>query len=839
MRSTLAHIAVVFFIVYASLFGGVVEWHPILKIVHQLGSAFVVAAWLVSLVLRKCPFPVTRMDGPLWALGGGWLVAALFGEGLRVSFEFIWVTFIHIMLFFIAVDLMRSGKRRWLFEGLFFTGGVVVILGAVEMLLWYFGVPVLPGISGQAWPEVGGFFSIPPVIHELSAPLNHNNPTGAFTVILIPVVLAWSNTSRETDLKWGLRALAAALLGVLILTQSRGAYLALAALVAFMALIWLLRPDVRARFPRRVQPLVSPGVVLALAALGGIVACVILYQVIVAPSHPNPNDVARLDLWYSAVRIFEDYPLTGIGPLQFKGIRLFYGNWDYSQGYLSLDHAHNIVFNILAEGGVLLVALALWVVVRAGRIGWVAWTHAPQSVRRRLEGILAAVLAFSVHNMVDAFIQTQFIVPLAIFLAYTVAHDAAPAPHTAARPRRVAAPTMRFALAATVLVCGQIAFIPIHRGAVKQQQASVHMAQGRMVEALDRVREAQDADPWLDLYVLEEAVILGELAADAPDVYLADAIAAFEDGLQRNAIWDAGWHNLAALYAQAGDYRRAMDAATKAYRIRPPLVDYQLKLGEYYELAGEVDMARAAYREALGDHPWLAASAFWHDPARPDRPAFVEDAIAHYAGTETGISLLVYSGAIERIPTQGDPVPAEVEEQLRVLWPDASGSPCVYCFYVQDNALLLQAETLLHTGPLTPDLADRVETLARKAIFTGASKSEWGWYILVRLAEQQDLTGDEIALYLSRAAAFPKDYRLGFDGVYRMRGTLDILPQARVPVMSPIAYEPWLKLAAWEAGRGNVDEARERYDMILKADPHAPTVPERIADLSASGEGAG
>lgn len=817
----LARMAVILFIVYASLFGGVVETTPIVKLIHQVGSALIIALWLVSLRVRHRTFPVTRLDWPLFALGGGWLLSALLGENPRVSFELVWSTFFHIMLFFIFMDVIQHGRRRWLIEGLFFTGGIIIILGTVEMAAWYFGNPMLPG-SGQGWPEIGGY-TIPPVIHELSLPLNHNNPTGAYAVILIPLALAWSNTTRQTDLKWGLRILAAGLLGVVLLTQSRGAYLALVALVGFMALIWLLRPDVRARFPRRWQP--SPYVVLAAAALGGIAAFFVLYRIVIEPNNPNPNDASRLDLWYSATQLFEEHPLTGIGPYQFKGVRLFYPHWQYSQNYLVLNHAHNILFNIVAEGGVLMLALSFWVVVRFGRIWWSAWKNASSITRRRIEGILAALLAFSVHNMVDAFIQTQFMIPLVVMAAYVTARDGEPAAESVTARFNLSPSKVRFGLAAAALVLGQIAFLPIHQGAMKHQRFSNLVSDENYLEALNVIRQAQDADPWLDLYVLEEAVILGQLAADEPEIYLTDAIRAFETSLERNAVWDVGWHNLAALYAQAGDYQHAIDAEKRAYRINPIHADYPFKLGEYYALAGDPENARLTYFALFEDHPWMASSGFWTDEEHPERTTFLDEAIEHYAGTAVGMDLLFYAGQYERL---GDlTIPEDASDEMRqrweALWPEGSNTPCLNCYHVRENAYLLEAESLLHAGSLTPDTVEQIDTLARKAVFLSSDDGEWGRYILARLSD------DQVENDLKQAVSFPNDSRPKFDAIYYLRGNLEIIPQARVPRLDQFTYEPWIKLAEWEIEHGDREAASDTYEQILKADPYIQNLPVELA----------
>ncbi len=821
MLTGVVRFLVIFFIVYASLFGGVVETNPLMKIAHQTGITVLIAVWLGSLVVRRRTIPATRFDWPLWALGIGWFFSAIFSDNPRVSLEYVYPIFIHLVLFYFLLDLIRSGHTRWIMEGLFITGGVIVVLGGIEITLWYFGTPILPQFA-HGWPEIGGF-TLPPVIHEVSAPLNYNNPTGAYGVLLIPLALTWANTLKAADLRWGLRLLAAGLLVIVVLTQSRGAYLGLAALAGAMGLIWLLRPDTRARLPKRLQPLLDPRVLLLVAAVAGLIAAFVLVQIIILPEQPNPNDVTRISLWYSAVRMFEDHPVLGVGRFQFKSSQLVYQNWEQSYAYLPLNHAHNLFFNVLAEGGIVLLALSTWVLVRLGRIGWAAWKNAPDAWRRRLEGALAALLAFGVHNMVDAFLQTQLMIPVVALAALIVAHDVYPVPER--RPSRQRVPRdLRFALIAGIVVITQIAFVPLERAAWAQMRTSSYRAQERYEEALDSVRVSQKADPWLDLYKLEEANLLGVLADRDPETYLFDAITRHESSLTLAPTWDVGWHNLAALYAQAGDYTQAIDAEQRALDLNPPQPGYWFKLGEYHELAGEPEAAQDAYFEALKRRPFLAASDFWSDPAHPLRQQVLSGAIEHFSGLPVQFDLLFYTGRLDQFAALAATYTGEdstaVEQRVRALWPDDSPDPCIFCFHVRGNERLLEAEIILHTAQPGARL-DEAEEDARKALFVSENQDRWAWYILARVGQQTGAGEDTINDDLARAVAFPPDSRSHYADIYALNIRLDVIPQARVPIIGPISYEPWLELLQRKEQQGAWEDAETIREKIREADPYA------------------
>lgn len=808
MRSTLIRFGLIFFIVYASFFGGVVENNPLLKVIHQIAGAALIAGWLLSLVWRKRSFPITRLNWPLWALGISWGAAGVFGSDPRVSFEFVWVTFFHIILFFILIDLMQNGRTLWVFEGLFITGGLVVMLGALEMVMWYFALPPLSS-SRLGWPDIAGY-TVPPAIHELSVPLNYNNPTGAYAIVLIPLVLAGSSTVTQADLRWGLRVLAAGLLAVAIFTQSRGAYLGLVAMLGLMGLLWLLRPEIRAKFPHRVQPLIAPRVLLVLAGVGTLLAVLVLYQIFVEPSHPNPNDVTRISIWYSATRMFEDHPLAGVGPFQFKGQRLNYGNWDFSYHYLPLNHPHNLFFTVLSEGGILLLLASAWVLVRLGRIGWAAWREASPQVRRRLEASLVMLATFGVHNMVDTFLQTQLMIPVLIVVAYVVSQDSY---KDDARVSYRLAERLQMGGTVAALVVGQAIFIPLDLGALRQNQFLNQYNSERYTTALDTIRSAQKADPWMDLYVLEEANLLGRLAYDDPDTYLEPAIRALTESTESVPTWDVGWHNLAAMYALAGDYDRAVEYEATARQRNPAALDYAVKLGEYNERLGNWAAAEESYAAALERWPWFAASAFW---ASPERTALLNRLVAQEQEPARLVDLYVYSG--QSVFPAIDSPGADVQFQLEAWWPDESETPCLYCYYVRSNPELLEAERLLHRDSLTLEQREQVRRLADKAIFLDGTNAAWGWYILARLENLNNTR--EVRQYLARAVGMPVDFRLAFPGIYRVQGELAVLPQARTAVLPPVAYEPWLKLVDLEQQAGQKKEAQEVMDDLRLVDSY-------------------
>ncbi len=833
-------------IIYASLFGGVVEQNAVMRIAHQVGITALLAGWLLLLWRERRPFPSTPLDWPLLALGTAWTIAAIFSRHPRISLEYAWLIWMVILVFYLVVDLMRRGSRwqRWITEGLFMAGAMFVILAAAEMIMWYFGLGILPHFA-QGWPSLFGL-TMPPVVHEAAMPLGYNNPTGAYCLLIIPLALAGAATIPQRDLRWALGGLALGLVGVVLATHSRGASMGLGALAGMVTLAWLLRPSTRQRFPAVLRPLLAPRLLIAGALVAAVIGAALIFAMVIRAR--DANSISRLDLWVSAIEIVADDPLTGTGPRLFGGERLWHPHWARSHTYMPLHHAHSLFFHWLAEGGGVVLLPTLLLLDQLRRAWWREWKNGSVARRRRLEGAAIALAAYATHSLVDTFLQVQLITPVLIIGAYIIAGDQSHAVEPAARlqtPRRLRLVWLVLAL----LALAQIAFVPLHRGLWAHRRALAYQDAGDHVQALAAARQAQESDPWNDLYRLQEAIILGELAATEPQTYLDDAIAAFEDSVKRSATWDLGWHNLAALYAQAGRLEDAIAAEQQAIGWNQVNSGYFLKLGEYYTAAGRPAEARAAFFSALEAGRWLASSPFWTDPAYPERAAILRDAVAHFApiNPETALDIAIYGGLTDsalylaRVRQADGSLPGGLRPRLDALWPDndPSAPPCWRCYDPLLRApnpvagsYAAQAEWLLSRNT-PPDGTLTAEKAARAAIFLSENRSAWSWYVLARTAEQAGEEAATVKDRLARGLDYPSDFRSTYDTtVFTLHADLAVLPQARTPLTSWQSYEPWLHLAGLHESEGDWQAAREIFERVLRDDPYAWDVRAQLDGLS-------
>ena len=548
-----------------------------------------------------------------------------------------------------------------------------------------------------------------------------------------------------------------------------------------------------------------------------------------------------------------DHPLLGVGPYQYGLALRSYGTPDLAQAQERLVTAHNLELHTLAESGLLGFGVALWLGWAFLRTWWRAWRSASPGRRRRLEGGLAALLGFGVQSLVDTFTLTALLIPVFIIAAYTVAGHvtrrevvAQTLGTTPAQPRG-----RRWPIYATLalIVAAQVAFLPVHAGNFAQDRALRALARDDLDDALDSTRAAHEADPALALYPLQEAYILGLLADRDPAAYLDTAIAAHEAALQLNPTWDLGWHNLGALYAQAGRYEDAAQAAETAIRWNPTESGYYLKEGEYLEVLGREQEATEVYIEALRRQPDIGSSGFWTDPAQPQRRAMLAEAVARLKDDpDVGLRLATEAGDLETATAIAQAIDPD-RASYRLLrdmgdWAiavdDPAIAPCPECYFLDSLRHTTEfywvdynrlAEIALRSDGVIEELGLTAEQIARTALFTNADLSTRSWYVLAEIAAQQGADDTTIDALLVRAVP-PLIVRQDFAmAVYGRAAAFDELPQARTPQLYRYAYEPWYWLADRLEAEGNIAGARRVYQSLLHGDPYLWDIRERLEAL--------
>ena len=108
----------------------------------------------------------SALDAPLLAYFLANALSTIFAIDPRISLEFLWRLGVHVWLFYVIVGLFARRHGRDVFEALYLSSAVVILIRVFEFASWYFGLSwVLP--FQQGWPAT----TVPvPVAQSLSSP---------------------------------------------------------------------------------------------------------------------------------------------------------------------------------------------------------------------------------------------------------------------------------------------------------------------------------------------------------------------------------------------------------------------------------------------------------------------------------------------------------------------------------------------------------------------------------------------------------------------------------------------------------------------------------------------
>lgn len=215
------------------------------------------------------------------------------------------------------------------------------------------------------WIMAGKLTFIPEAVYRrlptlLPDPIHPNIMAGAL-IALLPLALALPLFAWR-QLRWFERATAGlaalALLGVLILTKSRGGLLALAAVLALLVILrW-----------RRGWLVVLGGVLagaLGIWRLGG----ARIMETLAATQSIGGLD-GRLEVWSRALYMLQDFPFSGIGMGTFKQVANAMYPFFLAGPDAEIPHAHNLLLQVGVDLG--LPGLVAWLALSL-LVCWSAW----------------------------------------------------------------------------------------------------------------------------------------------------------------------------------------------------------------------------------------------------------------------------------------------------------------------------------------------------------------------------------------------------------------------------------------------------------------------------------
>lgn len=364
--------------------------------------------WLLRRLATGHFVPPTPLNWSLWLLLFMVLVSQYATFDMAFSYGKIAGTIFGVALFFALVAWVgRSAQRFWLAVGGFLASGLVIAALGVLVAQTSRKVPLLGAVIARLPSRLENSLTG-------SEGINPNQIAGVLlwmTPLAITLLVGSFVYVRQMGRRgpvWLLPLLylfvggtAVTLLGVLLLTQSRSAYVGLLAAGAFALFA------ASAAYSRKLF-------------LGGLAVLALL--LIFAATQIEPAQITeslfpqvglqenalstlngRIEIWSRAIYGIQDFPFTGMGMNNFRRVvHILYPLFLISPT-TDIAHAHNHLLQAALDLGIpgMIAYLALW--LGTAFLLWQVWRQAADPLLRLAAlGLAASLLAYFVYGLTDA-----------------------------------------------------------------------------------------------------------------------------------------------------------------------------------------------------------------------------------------------------------------------------------------------------------------------------------------------------------------------------------------------------------------------------------------------------
>jgi putative inorganic carbon (hco3(-)) transporter len=303
--------------------------------------------------------------------------------GISVLNLIIWLT--AALIFWMTVDLVRNSRDAATLLGPVLAGGAVLGVWAVYH-------QIHPPVVLESWtdPTTSG------TLVRSFASMGNPNYLAEYMVLYLPLGFAlWlQNQKRQIELAAPLVLMAIALL----LTWSRGGWLAFALAIAVIVVMRFARWTIFGVLGALLFPLVAPQSILRRLAS--------------AFTTQDTSNAYRLNVWKGVEAMLHKYWALGTGP----GAEVFAkGYEEFMLAAARAAHAHNTFLQVFAELGILGLIALLWLLVVVVRRTFVAGVQAGSSY------LIAAVPAAMVGIFFQGLVEYIWYNPKLLFAFWAVA----------------------------------------------------------------------------------------------------------------------------------------------------------------------------------------------------------------------------------------------------------------------------------------------------------------------------------------------------------------------------------------------------------------------------------
>jgi len=380
--------------------------------IEMAALAAVALAALQAWRARQWGLPAIPLGRPLLAMGALVLVAALFSVDRLASAWAVLQAGSVMVVYLLALDAAqtRRGHLRLAYL-LIAMGGLLAILGLAAR----FDFSPLP-----YWRWLG----FTPQPQRISATFGNPDHLAGYLAMVLPVGLGLLLTGITRGRRALLIALSLLIAVTLILTLSRGGWVASTVSLALLVLILLASRRFRRK---RVLLLTVAGVLftffVALASTPAVERFLTVH---------DENQVStlggRIPIWKATMELIAARPWLGSGPGTYPLALTPFHPPSPDTRYF---HAHNDYLHFISEVGALFVPLTLWLIASLFRRATSKLDHLSRQVRGVTLGALCGIVALLIHSVVDFNLH---IPANAILLAALAALAAGPPPKSDKKP---------------------------------------------------------------------------------------------------------------------------------------------------------------------------------------------------------------------------------------------------------------------------------------------------------------------------------------------------------------------------------------------------------------------
>ncbi len=341
-----------------------------------------------------------------------------------------WMMWVVMFLLYLTLTTVLTNRRRTRLALYLFVaavGGVGAIACAQYVLRSLLGFTSLPN---QFWLPIDNIvFELIPMnidltmgIERAAGTFNNPNILAEFFVMVIPLAIYCGFYGNRTPQRLWNRMFAILAVFGAVISFSRGAYLALLSMLLLLVLTHLRQ--------------FTPFMLCLVAAVSLIPEAVIGRFLSIGEG--DTSIMGRLDIWVLAGQAILRSPLVGSGP----GVSNF---WEYlTQMDVSAPHSHNLILQVLIEGGFIALFLLSLVATRMLQDSLGLLNRSKQTEPIGLTFLIFAV-ALVVHGMVDyPFLSPKLVGTFCLMLGFFDALAAPYLPNQITPLRRTVDPIINF-----------------------------------------------------------------------------------------------------------------------------------------------------------------------------------------------------------------------------------------------------------------------------------------------------------------------------------------------------------------------------------------------------------